>query len=1483
MAAPGARADGRWRRRVGWGLGALGVLGALVVAAVAGALAWLHGASGAAALREQVLAAVGGAIEGRLEVRQLSLDGEAVHAEGLRLFTPEGALVAELQTLDARVRLGQLAFRRVTLEGVRLGGPRFYLASDPRGLNLVRAVQPRHPGPEGSAGPPWLLSVRDLTLGQGFVSLEAEAVHATLEAVEVHGKFDLELDTLQVRGALELGGRLSAPLDAPVTLAVQATGLAGSAQLAVKDCSAKVRGDRSQSELSVDGLELAPATMAALVSGWPLRAPVTGTGSWSPRHAQASLRAGEGTLEASASFSASPFGVPSLVATARDLDLAALVGAPRPTRLAFTLKGSLSDVRPEALGGGLDVDATWDTPQGVRLLALAGHAEARGGTVRAAPLRLTTPGARLELAGTASLARLNLEGAFSASDLSGLPASARALAGVEFPALGGAGALRLELRGPPASPQLVAKGALEALRVGSVTARGLEVDLELPDATRPLHARALLRARRLEVGGQAVEAVRLQLTTRGQELEADLASSGLGDLALHLGGRFDEDSAGATLSSLTLTSSGSSWALTAPTHLAWAREGVELEPLSLADGAQRLVLEGHLRGQHLRGAARAVDVDLGRLPPVLVARSLGLAGLASLDATVDGALPWPEGELTFGWRHGAARGVSELEVTASARWRAERLSGKLAASSSLGTAAATFDVPVPGVLEGGPQPLAAAVTLSGVDTVHLEALLGRQLPLRGVLGLELTAGGTGATPSLSAVLFADGLEVPVAEGTLALRSARVEARTGGDGALQATATALVLGGSATVTLGTPLTLPQLRRRLPTWPELEATPWTVGVDARALDLGGLAATGLVGVEGLAGRGAIAAALAGTLAAPTGTLTVELTGAGLPGLQPLDAAATLTLASHRTSIAASAGRAGSTLATAEAALEASGRELLQPELLGARAGSARVSVQPVELSSLLALEAGAAPRSGTVAGTLELTGTLAAPTATLRATAQRLRLGEAVLGDGRLEMQGNGTRQQVLLSLDGGGALDVKGTLGLPLTLARVGSASAWEAAPVALEAHTRALEVSFLSGIHPLVPQVGGHLDLQATVGGTLGAPILAGDARLTQGRLALLGYGEYHDLELALHATDALVVLEHLTFKAGGGGASLKGRLERSAAGRYHLTAEGSAEKLPIVFDDQLRVAATAGIRLEGEVSAALVDLTAVDLTGVVLELPEVAGKNVQALDRPRDVVLVRVGRARAHGASDVEPPALGFKAVVRAPRNLRVRGTDLDVELGLSEGFRLEALGAVQINGVVTLVRGDLTVIGRKFVVREGGTVRFAGPADLPQVDLAALYANTKEQVKVTIAVTGRGTDLALRATSEPPMPETEIYALLATGRRELRRGSGASLTTDDALSVVGQLATSQLRTVLAKRLPIDVLSFEASGNFARLKFDVGKYLSDSLYLGVSALAGADVTQGENPWAARLEYQLSHRWSLQATVGTAPAGSADVVWSFDF
>jgi translocation and assembly module TamB len=131
--------------------------------------------------------------------------------------------------------------------------------------------------------------------------------------------------------------------------------------------------------------------------------------------------------------------------------------------------------------------------------------------------------------------------------------------------------------------------------------------------------------------------------------------------------------------------------------------------------------------------------------------------------------------------------------------------------------------------------------------------------------------------------------------------------------------------------------------------------------------------------------------------------------------------------------------------------------------------------------------------------------------------------------------------------------------------------------------------------------------------------------------------------------------------------------------------------------------------------------------------------------------------------------------------------------------------------------------------------------------------------------------------------MPESDIYAVLATGRRTLNNSGSATITPGAAASVVGQLAASQLKTVIAKKLPLDLFNFETDDDFQRVKLDIGWYLSDTLFLGGSVHVGAKRERGENVFSSRLEFQMTRAVTLEAYADDALSFGADAVWSRDF
>jgi translocation and assembly module TamB len=419
------------------------------------------------------------------------------------------------------------------------------------------------------------------------------------------------------------------------------------------------------------------------------------------------------------------------------------------------------------------------------------------------------------------------------------------------------------------------------------------------------------------------------------------------------------------------------------------------------------------------------------------------------------------------------------------------------------------------------------------------------------------------------------------------------------------------------------------------------------------------------------------------------------------------------------------------------------------------------------------------------------------------------------------------------------------------------------------------------------------LEADAKMSGQLLRPGIEGALQLTRGRIELAGYGDYRDIRLHLTATPHRLELRELVVHGRKGEAKLSAVAQRQGKA-YRISSTLDAKDFPFYSQDQLLASLSMRATAHGTGRRGSITLEPVNIREAHVELPDTQRRDLQKLDEPEDIVLVRngvpldeeqrgtggAGTAGMEAAPAKEPVAWRIKAHIQAPRNLWVRGKDVNAELGLSDDFTVDVGEALNLFGTVAMQRGRVEVMGRRFEIDKSSTVRFTGPADSPELDVTALHVNEREDITVKMHISGAPGAIVVEPSSEPPLPETEIYTLIATGRRTLERGSGSTSPSDTAVTLVGSLAASQLKETLSKSLPLDVLSIESGeGGLENARLEAGTYLSDRFYVGYQADLGADTSDGENTHAVRLEYQIGKRWSLESTYGDARAGSADLVW----
>ena len=661
--------------------------------------------------------------------------------------------------------------------------------------------------------------------------------------------------------------------------------------------------------------------------------------------------------------------------------------------------------------------------------------------------------------------------------------------------------------------------------------------------------------------------------------------------------------------------------------------------------------------------------------------------------------------------------------------------------------------------------------------------------------------------------------------------------------------------------------------------------------------------------ITGTVSLSADVVGTVNAPTGEVKLQAQQLQTPPMDPTEV--TVDVKAQKTILAmVEAHDARGALANVTLDVNAS------PASLQARTSFDDVPVRldgkvgPLDLSRLpIVVGEGRLARrlQGTVVATLQGGGSLQSPTLLAEARTQQLGAGQTPLGEAVVKVDYHQARTQLHATLTSvnGGSLNTNGWADLDLSFPAIRRGLKPTTAPFQITVIGQKFDLAFLTGFTTALRRVAGTLDIDARASGTAVDPRGEGRVELKDGVLGLSGFGEYQRIHLLLNATNDRISLDNLEAHTEAGMLKLTGLGTRDGA-QWTLKANGEATDFPVFTDDQLVATLSLRTNLDGVARQGHVELDKVHIPEAHVTLPTQSRRNLQSLSRPNDIILLRNGkavdpkRARRVLSQDHDLEALGITAlppekarstsvvmVLDAPRNLWVRGQDLNLELGLSPDFRVELGEETDLFGEVRIIRGRLDVIGRRFDFQKNSVVRFTGPPTEPTLNVTAVYNNVRAGVKVSMHVQGQAGEIQLVPTSEPPLTESEIYTLLATGRTNLKRGSGGSeIGSAQAVSVLGSLAASQLKNAVSDKVGLDVLSVEAGDEGQLLQgatLEAGKYITDDLYLGYAGKVGADPSKYENSNAVRLEYQFLRRWSFEATYGDAKSGSADVVWTRDY
>jgi translocation and assembly module TamB len=321
-----------------------------------------------------------------------------------------------------------------------------------------------------------------------------------------------------------------------------------------------------------------------------------------------------------------------------------------------------------------------------------------------------------------------------------------------------------------------------------------------------------------------------------------------------------------------------------------------------------------------------------------------------------------------------------------------------------------------------------------------------------------------------------------------------------------------------------------------------------------------------------------------------------------------------------------------------------------------------------------------------------------------------------------------------------------------------------------------LDLKLLSGFDPDIAATG-LVTMNMTVGGSLADPLPQGRLQFSNGSLsyATLPSG-LSELNGSVVFTRDRVHIDTLAARTGGGTLNFKGDATYfNQQLNFNVTASGKDVRLR--YPPGVSSTADADLHWVGTRSASAV-------TGEITinKIAVTPGFDFGSyLERGRQGAPLTVANSPLYNVKlDIHvqtAPELQMRTAIArlsGDADLRLRGS----------------VARPAVLGRVDILEGQATFHGTRFTL-ERGDITFANPVSIePQLNLQA--ATHVRNYDLNITVTGtpdRGLNLNYR--SEPPLPKSDIIALLALGRtneesEQLQEQSGQSAFTDQATALI-------------------------------------------------------------------------------------------------
>jgi translocation and assembly module TamB len=332
----------------------------------------------------------------------------------------------------------------------------------------------------------------------------------------------------------------------------------------------------------------------------------------------------------------------------------------------------------------------------------------------------------------------------------------------------------------------------------------------------------------------------------------------------------------------------------------------------------------------------------------------------------------------------------------------------------------------------------------------------------------------------------------------------------------------------------------------------------------------------------------------------------------------------------------------------------------------------------------------------------------------------------------------------------------------------------------------------------------GTLSMDMALGGTLSDPLPQGHLQVINGSVNYAGLPSgLSEMNGSLVFTRDRLHIEKMTARTGGGTIDLKGDATHyNQKLNFDVTAIGKEVRLR--YPPGVSSTANAELHWVGTPESSSV-------TGEIMVTKLAVTPNF-------DFSSYLESTRRNAATMSTNSPLYGVKLDVHVQTAPELQMKTAVARLSGDADLRLRgSVARPAVIGRADILEGDATFNGTKFRL-ERGDITFANPVAIePQLNLEA--STHVRNYDLDITVTGTPERLAVNYRSEPPLPKSDIIALLALGRtsaesEQLQQQSGVSPYNDEASAlIINQAMNSTVSSRVDKLFGVSRIKIDPQG----------------------------------------------------------------------